>query len=389
MTPRYLDHAATSPLRPEVLGAMVPVLRDLHGNPSGGHGPARAARAALEEARDRLAAVAGCAAGEVVFTSGGTEADDLALRGTVAARPGTPVCSATEHHAVLDVVGRLGGPVVEVDRRGLLDLDHLARTLSQAAPVAVVSVHLVNNETGVVQDLDAVAEVVARHAPGAVLHTDAAQALSWLDVAAATARADLVTLASHKCGGPKGVGALVVRDGRAIEPRLLGGGQERGRRAGTPDVAGAVGFAAAAELARVERSDLVARAGAWRARLVAALVAEVPDLVVTAAPTGSGLDHAAPGWVHVCVPGVRSEPLLFLLDDEHGVAASAASSCASGAQERSHVLAAMGVDPQAAAGSLRLTLGWSTTGADVEAVASAVPAAVARLRAAARHGVAV
>ena len=243
----YLDHAAGSPARPEVVAALVPLLSEGFGNPSGAHALARAARAELDDARGRLAAVVGCEPGELVFTSGGTEADDLAVRGTLGARPGVAVCSAVEHHAVLHPVARAAGVTVPVDRRGVVDLDALAEALHPE--VALVSVVLVNNEVGTIQPLSAIAEVVRERAPRAVLHTDASQALSWLDLRVHAASADLVTLASHKCGGPKGVGALVVRHGVRIEPQLIGGGQERERRSGTQHVAGAVGFAVAAEQA--------------------------------------------------------------------------------------------------------------------------------------------
>jgi cysteine desulfurase len=380
----YLDHAATTPLRPEALAAMVPALRDGLGNPSGAHALARRARTELDGAREQLAALVGCAPGEIVFTSGGTEADNLAVRGVLGARPGTVVCSAIEHHAVLDPVTRAGGRLVPVDRRGIVALDALADRLDET--VTLVSVMLVNNETGTIQPLDAIAEVVRARAPGAVLHTDAAQALGWIDVREAAASADLVTLASHKCGGPVGTGALVVRAGVAVEAQQVGGGQERERRSGTQDVAGALGFAAAAAAADAERPALVARARAWRDELVDAVVAQVPDAVVSAVPAGAGHDHLAAGLANVCLPAVDSEALLYVLEHEHGVLASAASSCASGAQEPSHVLAALGIDRSLAAGSLRLSLGWSTTAADVEAAAVGVPAAARRLQRHARDG---
>jgi cysteine desulfurase len=266
----------------------------------------------------------------------------------------------------------------------VVDLDALAATLD--ADVTLVSVVLVNNEVGTVQPLDAVAEVVRVRAPGALLHADAAQALSWLDVAAHARAADLVTLASHKCGGPKGVGALVVRDGVEVTPQLLGGGQERGRRSGTQNVAAAVGFAAAAELAAAERAQLWARAARWREQLVGAVRAAVPDAVESAVPAGATADHLVPGIVGLCLPEVDSEALLFLLEHDHRVLAAAGSSCASGAQEPSHVLSALGIDRSLARGSVRLSVGWSTTDEDVAAAVAAVPAAAARLRAHARDG---
>jgi cysteine desulfurase len=374
----YLDHAATSPARPEATAALVDALGQGLGNPSGSHALARAARTALDGARAELAEVAGCRPGEVVFTSGGTESDNLAVRGVLEARGGRAVCSAVEHHAVLDPVLASGGTTVPVDRNGHVDLDALAAVLGP--DVSLVSVGLVNNELGTVQSLDAVAEVVRAGAPDALLHTDAAQALSWLEVAAHAAAADLVTLASHKCGGPVGTGALVVRDGVPVRAQQLGGGQERERRSGTQDVASALGFAAAARAAARERAALVERSARWRAQLTEA-VAGVPGAAVTVDGP-----HVVPGIVHLCLPEVDSEAVLFLLEHDHAVLGSAAASCASGAQDRSHVLAALGLDTAAAHGALRLSFGWSTTDADVAAAAAGIVDVVARLRAHARDG---
>jgi cysteine desulfurase len=379
----YLDHAASTPMRPAAVDAMVPLLQGAFGNPSGAHALARQARAQLDEARERLAAVVGRTPGEVVFTGGGTEADNLAVRGVLDGRGGVAVCAATDHHAVLHPVTRAGGRTARVDAHGLVDLQALADVLTP--DVTVVSVALVNNEVGTVQPVAAIADVVRERAPGALLHVDAAQALCWLDVPTAAAEADLVTLAAHKCGGPRGIGALVVRDGTRLEPQLVGGGQERERRSGTQDVASAVAFAVAAEAAAAERDDLVARAAGWRDHLVDAIRAAVPGAIQSAAPDGRR-DHLVAGIANLCLPSVDSEALLFLLEQDHGVLASAASSCASGAQEPSHVLAALGIDRALAGGSLRLSLGWSTTQADVDAAATAVPAAVAQLQAHAADG---
>lgn len=371
----YLDHAATSPLRPEVAEAVAAVHAEGLGNPSGAHRLARAARRRLDDAREEVAGVLGCRPGEVVVTSGGTEADNLAVLGAVAAAgPGAvAVCGATEHHAVLDAAD----VVVPVDRAGAIDLDALAADLDRLdrldGGVAVVSVMLANNETGAVADLAAVAEVVAGRAP---LHTDAVAAARWLDLAVAAAPAALVSVTGHKLGGPVGVGALVARDGVALAARQVGGGQERGRRSGTVDVAGVVGLATALRLAAAERDAAGERVAKQRDRLVAGLVAAVDGLEETL-PPGT---PRVPAVAHVCVRGVESEALLFLLD-ERGVCASAASSCASGAQQASHVLAAMGVDPALGRGSLRLSLGPATTEAEVDAALAAVPAAVAQLRA--------
>jgi cysteine desulfurase len=366
----YLDHAASSPLRPEAVAAMLPFLGERYGNPSGSHALARAARVAIEDARDVMAEGFGCAPGEVVFTGGGTEADNLAITG---ARDGGRVCSAVEHHAVLRPVEAAGGTVVAVDGRGGVDLDALRAALTP--DVSVVSVMLANNETGVVQDLDAVAAVVRECAPRAALHTDAVAAFCWRDVARDAQAADLISVSAHKFGGPMGVGALVVRDGVTVTPLLRGGGQERERRSGTHNVPGIVGMAAAAAVTVRTRADEVARVGALRDRLAAGVIAAAPDVVVTAADA-----VRTAGTLHVRVGGVESEALVFALD-ELGVCASAGSACASGALEPSHVLAAMGVDAASARSSLRLSLGWSSTAADVDAALVAITKAVETLRA--------
>jgi cysteine desulfurase len=379
----YLDHAASTPMRPEALAAMLPLLADEYGNPSGAHALARRARATLDAAREQLAAVVGCQSGEVVFTGGGTEADNLAIRGVIGARGGTVVCAASDHHAVLHPVEQAGGRIVGVDRRGVVDLDQLVDALGP--DVSLVSVALVNNEVGTIQPLETIADVVHEHAPGALLHADAAQALCWLDLREHAAAADLVTLASHKCGGPRGMGALVVRGDATIRQQQVGGGQERDRRSGTQDVASAVAFAVAAETADAERGVFVARASTWRDALVAAVIDGVPGAIESAVPADDR-SHLVAGIVNVCLPRVDSEALLFLLEHEHRVLASAASSCASGAQQSSHVLAAIGIDRQLAGGSLRLSLGWCTTDADIAAAVEAVPAVAARLQAHVRDG---
>jgi cysteine desulfurase len=368
----YLDHAATTPVRPEALEAMLPLLRDGFGNPSGSHAIARRARKALDEAREDVADVLGCQPGEVVLTSGGTEADDLAVAGVLEATGGTAACSAAEHHAVLDAVTHAGGRVVAVDPAGAIDLDALAEALDPS--VALVSAMLVNNEVGTWTDLAAVARVVAERAPSAVLHTDAVQGVAWFDVRAAAAPAHLVSVSGHKVGAPKGIGALVVRRGVELAPRLRGGGQERGRRSGTENVAGAVALAAALRATDAARAATVARVGALRDALVDGVVARASGVRET-------VDRArkVAGNAHLLLEGVESEAVLFLLD-RAGVAASAASACASGAMDPSHVLAAMGVAKEDAAGALRLSLGTTTTEAEVAAATDALVDVLARLR---------
>lgn len=378
----YLDHAATTPLRPEARAAMLPWLGERFGNPSGAHRVARAARQAVDEARDSVAEVVGCRPGDVVFTSGGTEADNVAIRGVHAARPGTVLCSAVEHEAVLKPVGHIGGNTVAVDQRGALDLDALEDALSP--DVTLVSVMAANNEVGTVQPVAEVAELVRRRAPHAVVHTDAVQAAAWLDLSTIAASANLIAISSHKVGGPQGVGALVVRPRTPLRPLLLGGGQERELRSGTHNVAGIVGMAAALRGAAAGRVAMTERVTGLRERLASGLLAAIPGAVET---TAAGATHDAtdaggrqlPGTLHLCIPGIESEALLFLLD-EAGVCASAASACASGAQQASHVLAAMGVTPTLGSGALRLSLGWTSTMADVDCALDVIPAAVARLR---------
>jgi cysteine desulfurase len=327
------------------------------GNPSGGHAVARAARQAVEEARDEVAAVLGCQPREVVFTGGGTEADNLALHG---AR--RPVGSAVEHHAVLHGLAA----TVPVLPDGRVDLDALA-----GIDADLVSVMLVNNEVGAINDLGAVRSAIG---DGVVLHTDAVQAVPWLDLAEAAAPADLVAVSAHKAGGPQGVGALVVREGTPLEPLLHGGGQERERRSGTHNVAGIAGMAAALRACAEQREAGGERLRVLRDRLADGLVAAVPGC------TESGdRSTKVPGICSLLLEGVDSEALLVLLDRE-GLCATAASSCASGALEPSHVLAAMGVPRSLAAGSLRLSLGWTTTDADVDHALDVVPRCVDRLR---------
>ncbi|MGH9101440.1 MAG: cysteine desulfurase family protein [Acidimicrobiales bacterium] len=371
--PAYLDHAATTPMRPEAVAAMLPFLTERFGNPSGSHSVARAARVALDEARERVACVLGARPGEVVFTSGGTEADNLAIVGSQALRGGLAVCPAAEHHAVLHACAAVGSRVVPTDADGAVDLDALAGAMGP--DVAVISVMAVNNEVGTVSPLAEVAEIVRRLAPGAVLHTDAVQAAPWFDLAGLAAPADLVSVASHKVGGPKGTGALVVREGTGLRPVIHGGGQERDLRSGTHDVAGIVGMAAALEATAAQRDETVGRVSGLRDRLADGLADSIEGIVESVSRDGK-----APGHCHVRVPGVEAEEVL-LLADEAGLCASAGSACASGATEPSHVLAAMGVPPEEARGALRLTLGWCSTERDVEVALQLLPKIVSRLRA--------
>jgi cysteine desulfurase len=374
----YLDHAASTPVRPEARAALVDVLEAAPGNPSGQHRWAREARRRLDDARDGIAALLGVSPGGVVFTSGGTEADNLAVRGVLGAAGGRPLCSAVEHHAVLDVVHAAQGGTVAVDAFGRLDLDHLADELAADRRISLVSVLLANNEIGTLQDLDAIADVVDRarpsHPNGLLLHTDAVAAAAWVDVAEAAARADLISISGHKVGGPKGIGVLAVREGVRLAPLLLGGGQERERRSGTPDVAGAVALGVALAVTARERLTLTERVRAQAERLTTGIVDGVGHVRLT---VPAGAVPAVANIVHLSCREVTSEALLYLLD-EAGVAASAGSSCASGALEPSHVVAALGDEP--GWGALRLSLGWTTTDEEIDHAVAVIPEAIRQLR---------
>jgi cysteine desulfurase len=370
----YLDHAASTPMRAEAIEAMMPYLAHTYANPSGSHRFARRARQAIDESRDTVAATVGCRPNEVVFTGCGTESDNTAIAGAVSRRGGIAVCPAVEHHAVLQVVERLGGRVVGVDAAGSVDLDELAAVLDDEADVAIVSVMAVNNEVGTITDIAEVSKLVRRHAPGALLHTDAVQAACWLDLREVTPHVDLLSLSAHKFGGPKGVGVLIERGGPRIDPLIIGGGQERERRSGTQNTAGIVATAVALQLADAERDTESVRLADLRDRLVEGLQSRLDGVVETVPPA-----RKVAGSAHVCIAGVESEALLYLLDEDD-VCASAASACASGAMEPSHVLAAMGVDRATALGSLRLTLGHTTTDADIDRALEVLVAAVDRLR---------
>jgi cysteine desulfurase len=378
--PAYLDNAATTPLCPEALEAMQPWLSGRFGNPSGSHSVARAARQAVDEARDKVAAILGTTPGDIVFTASGTEADNLAVLGRAGAEGGPLVVGAIEHHAVLhaaQAAERFFGAdvrVAEVTKDGVIDLDALGGVLDKT--VVLVSAQLVNSEVGTVQPLAEVARLVRRRAPAAVLHTDAVQAVPWFDIAELGADADMVSISAHKFGGPQGVGALAFRRPVKLEALVHGGPQERERRAGTHNVAGIVGMAAALEAIASQRTAIRERVQRLRDRLASGLLAAIAGAQETAA----GGDKA-PGHCHLVIEGVESETLLVALDDL-GIAASAGSACASGAMEPSHVLLAMGYSSSEALAALRLTLGHTTSEAEVDLALRAVPAAVATLRAA-------
>jgi cysteine desulfurase len=374
----YLDHAATTPLHPEARRAMEPFLADEYGNPSSLHAAGQKARRALDDARDRIAAGLGAHAGEILFTSGGTEADNLALTGVfLAERSRRPhmVTVATEHHAILDTchfLETLGADVtiLPVDGDGLIDPDDVRRTLT--ARTALVSVMHANNEIGTVAPLAGIAAIT--RAAGVPLHTDAVQTAGNLPIDMGTLGVDLLSLSAHKFYGPKGVGALVARGGVALEPLLYGGSQERGRRAGTQNVAGIAGMACALELALADREPEAARQTALRDRLIGGILASVPDVVLNGHPT-----RRLPNNVNLAFAGVEAEMLLLNLDLA-GICASAGSACTAGSLEPSHVVMALGRSPALINGSIRLSLGRSTTAPQIDIVVEQVAEIVHRLR---------
>ncbi|HEX6615468.1 MAG TPA: cysteine desulfurase family protein [Gemmatimonadales bacterium] len=379
--PVYLDYAATTPVRPEVLEAMLPYLTEqAFGNPSSAHRFGRAARAGIEQARREVAQAAGAEPNQVIFTSGGTEADNLGIMGAaLAARDRDAamcaVVSAIEHKAVLaaaHAVCHLGGRevVLPVDGNGRVDLDALDAALRERP--AVVSIMWVNNEVGVVQP---VKEIAGRCcAAGVAFHTDAVQAFGKVPVNLAALGCTLASLSGHKIGAPKGIGALVVRDRKAIEAIIHGGGQQFGIRPGTENVPGAVAMGRAAALAAAEQEREAERLRALRDALAARLRAAVTDIVINAEAA-----ERAPHVLNVAVPGADSEALLMHLDLA-GVACSSGSACSTGAVEPSHVLTAMGVPREFALGAVRMSLGHGTTEDDVARAAEVMPGVVAKVR---------
>ena len=316
-----------------------------------------------------------------MFTSGGSEADNMAITGALRSRGrgAVAITAAAEHHAVLDPVERSGGVLVNVDERGVIDGDSLADALRSHPDAAVVSVMAVNNETGAITPLREVAGIVRELAPEALLHTDAVQAVNWLDIAAEAEDFDLVSVTGHKIGSPVGTGALIIRNGVELDALIVGGGQERGRRAGTPDVAGAASFAVALAETCEQRHDSVEQTRVIRDALIDGLIDRLGDRVTVSAARDNGdRSHIAAGIANVCIAGAQSEALLFLIDAA-GVRASAASSCSSGAQDPSHVLAAMGVPRELALGSLRLSLGHTSSASEVDPSVDAIARSVCRL----------
>jgi cysteine desulfurase len=374
----YLDNNATTRPDERVVAAMLPIFRELYANPSSGHAFGAQLAALMEEARGQVAALLGARDSEIIFTSGGTEADNSALRGILAANPARRhlIVSAVEHHAVLETADRLeeeGYAVtrIGVDTQGRLDVDEIAAAMRD--DTALISIMLANNETGVIYP---VAEIARRARDrGVPVHTDAVNALGKMPVNVEDLGVSLLSVSGHKIYAPKGVGALYLRRGVPFRPWQTGGAQERKRRGGTLNAPGIVALGAACEILRHEQQDECSRIRALRDRLEAELVARIPSAQIMAAQA-----PRIPNTTLACFAGVPSEPLLLLLS-EAGICASGGAACASGSLEPSHVLRAMHIDPHVAQGEVRFSLGRYNTNADVEHLFEVLPSAVAKVAA--------
>ncbi len=378
----YLDHAATTPVDPEVAEAMARVYRDVQGNPSSIYAEGRAARALVDEAREQVADAIGAQPAEIVFTSGGTEADNLAIRGVLKARRAERdglVTVATEHHAVLDTARDLADhahvrlTVLPVDREGRVTAREIAAAIDDRT--SLVSVMHANNEIGTLQPIAEIGAVCRER--GVTFHSDAVQSVGALPFDVRKIAVDLVSLNAHKFYGPKGVGALYVRKGTRIATMQTGGGQEKGRRTGTENVAGIVALGVAMRIATARRQEESPRQSALRDRIIDGVLARLPDAMLT----GHRTDRL-PNNASFVFPGADGTSLIAAFDMA-GFSVSSGSACTSGDTEPSHVILALGVDRETAKGSLRVTVGRSTTEADVDAFLAALPAIVTRVRGAA------
>lgn len=375
----YLDHNATTPVDPEVVDAMLPYLGSQYGNASSVHQFGRTAKVALETAREEIASFINCDPAELLFTSGGTESDNLAVLGIArqrASRRNHLVVGATEHHAVLEPAewlhheGAAQLALAPVDQYGFHALDTTAPLLTDKT--ALLSIMHANNETGAIQPLAELAG--AAHAVGALLHTDAVQTIGKIPVDVRALGVDLLTLTAHKIYGPKGIGALFVRSGIKLQPLLFGGSHEKKRRPGTEHVAGAAGFAKALSIARARMDDDFRRITALSNYFIEQLKLRIGDLHLN-----SPLERRIPQTINLSIPGVEGEPVILSLDME-GIAVSSGSACTSGATQASHVLVAMGIPNRIALGAIRFSLGRHTTQAELDRVLAALPPIVERLR---------
>jgi len=379
----YLDHAATTPVRPEVLEKMLPYFTEKFGNPSSLYSIAGEARYGVDEARESVASVLGCRPSEIVFTGGGSESNNLAIKGLAAvqgAQSGHIVTTAIEHHAVvhpLEQLEKLGYEVtyVDVDSTGRVDPNAIAGAVR--ADTFLVSVMLVNNEVGTIQDIQAISRVVKeianRNGQKILVHSDAVQAAGKLSIIVDDLSVDLMSLSGHKIYGPKGVGALFVRRGVELDPIIAGGGQERQRRSGTENVAGIVGFGEALRLSEIERIDSRQPMKVLSEKLVEGVIERI-----SGATFNGSHDHRVPEISNFSFVGVEGEPVLLGLDFK-GIAASSGSACSSASLEPSHVLLAMGVSPELAVGSVRISLGRETTETDIDDVVVALEDVLAQL----------
>ena len=380
----YMDHSATTPMRREAVEAMLPYFSEAYGNPSSLYALAEQSRNALDEARERVARVLACRPSEVVFTSGGTESDNAALKGAAMARRaegGHVITSVIEHHAVLhscEQLEREGFDVtyLEVGSDGLIDPADVEAAITDRT--TVVSIIYANNEIGVIQDVPRISRVVRaaaeRQGRDIAFHTDAVQAAGWLTLDVDSLGVDMLSLSGHKFHGPKGVGVLFLRRGSAFTAQMAGGGQEQDRRSGTENVPLIVGLSVALELAESERENVAPRVMGQRDRLTEGIMERVPDVRLNGHPRRRLANN-----VNVSFQGVEAEPLLIGLDLA-GVAASSQSACSAASLEPSHVLMALGMSQEAAMGSLRLSLGRDTTDEDVDTVLNVLPRVVGELR---------
>ena len=378
----YLDAAATTPVRREVLDAMWPYLTGEFGNPSSHHTLGEQAAKALADARSRVAGILGCRASEVIFTSGGTEADNLAIKGIALAAPRGRhiVTSAIEHEAVLescDYLRRQHGfeiTIVPVDADGLVTVKVFEQALRP--DTTLCSIMLANNEVGTIQSIAELARIARER--GVPMHTDAVQAAGALDLNVANLGIDAMSLSGHKLGAPKGIGVLFVRGRLQMEPVNHGGGQERGRRSGTENVAGAVGFATALELATASREERMAQLSALRDELIRGVLSAVPEAMLTGHPI-----QRLPNNASFCFPSTSGEAVLLQLE-ERGIVCSSGSACAAGSDQPSHVLLAMGIVPEVAQTAVRFTLSDSTSAEQIPVVVESVRQAVEAVRAISR-----
>jgi cysteine desulfurase len=376
----YVDHAATTPVRPEVLAKMMPYFAEEWGNPSSVYGPGRRAAKAVQTARETVADIFGCAREEVVFTGSGSEGANLAIKGVAlaAARSGKRhlITSRVEHHAVIDTCRWLARHAdfslseIEVDELGQVDMEHLERSITDQT--ALVSIMYANNEVGSIQPIREVARLA--HARGVLVHTDAVQAAGHLSLDVDDLGIDLMSIAAHKFYGPKGVGALYVRSGTQLLPQTQGGGQERGRRSGTENVAGLVGLAEALALAQDERGSATPRLQALSGRMLSELPARIAGCRVTGHPS-----DRLPGHASFIFDSIEIASVLLELD-RRDMWASSGSACTSASSEPSHVLLAMGVGPEWVFGALRLTFGLDNCSSDVDALLDAIPPLVVGAR---------